>query len=70
MFTFLPPAYLWHKYCQELERSSDSDSDVVEDVDDSDGGGPEIVEIFEPDVPHRVRNSELFKPRGSFILRW
>lgn len=59
LFTIFPTAFLWHRNNQEKECSSDSD--VVETVDDSDGGGPDIVQISEPDVPYRVRNFTLIE---------
>lgn len=63
---FFPTAFLWHKSTQEKEGSSDSD--VVETVDDSDGGGPDIVQISEPDVPNKVRNLTLIVGITCIVL--
>lgn len=46
-------AYEWQLYCQQM------DQDSGEDIEDSDGGGPDILEITEPDPLPRGKNSNM-----------
>lgn len=47
-------AYEWQLYCQQL------DQDSGEDIEDSDGGGPDILEITEPDtLPRQGKNTNM-----------
>lgn len=44
-------AYEWELYCRQAEQDS------CEEVEDSDGGGPDILEISEPGVPPKGKNT-------------
>ncbi|KAK3878066.1 hypothetical protein Pcinc_017278 [Petrolisthes cinctipes] len=60
-------AYMWYNYCHAAEGD---DSDIIEDVADSDGGGPDILEISDPQMPQKKRElntviSNMYKSPSS-----